>query len=139
VNVRELLVSTASLLPDRVALVLGDNRMTYRQLHLLSNKIANSLLAAGLRRGEHVAILMSYCPEWLAVYFGMHLPVTFWSYPNFLARIPILFKGGVEFTVAHKVNLWVTPIDLGPSIYASRLYSGAWLSASFMLGAAFPF
>ncbi len=70
-NIRDLLVSTASLVPDRVALVLGDNRMTYRQLDLLSNKVANSLLAAGLRRGEHVAVLMSYCPEWMAVYFGI--------------------------------------------------------------------
>jgi len=71
VNVRDLLVATASLVPDRAALVLGERRMTYRQLDRLSNQVANRLLSEGLGRGEHVAILMPYCPEWLVTYFGI--------------------------------------------------------------------
>lgn len=77
--------------------------------------------------------------EWLAVYFGMHIPLTFWATPDFLARIPILLKAGVEFTVGRRFNLWVTPLDVGPSIYAGRKFHDVWLSYSFMAGAAIPF
>ncbi len=77
--------------------------------------------------------------EWLAVYFGMHIPLTFWATPNFLARIPILMKAGVEFTVSRRFNLWVTPLDVGPAIYARRNFHDVWLSYSFMAGAAIPF
>jgi hypothetical protein len=75
--------------------------------------------------------------NWLAVYFGMHMPVTFWVTPGFMARIPILIRAGVEFTLTPKINLWVTPIDVGPSIRAASGGTFVWPSASFMVGAAF--
>jgi len=73
---------------------------------------------------------------WLAVYFGMHIPLTFIATPGFLARIPILIRAGVEFTVLPKLNVWVTPIDVGPSIRAVKGGTWVWPSASFMAGVA---
>jgi long-chain acyl-CoA synthetase len=70
-NIRDTIVTAALLYPERTALVLGEQRITYRELDLISNRIAQALLDAGLARGGHVALLMSYCPEWLACYYGI--------------------------------------------------------------------
>ena len=70
-NLRDILVATAQRVPDRTALVLEERRVTYREFDELSNRVAHVLLRAGLRRGGHVALLMSYRPEWLVGYFGI--------------------------------------------------------------------
>ena len=43
--------------PDRIALVDGDVRLSYRELGIRVNKLANSLLDLGLTTGDRVAIL----------------------------------------------------------------------------------
>jgi long-chain acyl-CoA synthetase len=71
VNVRDTVVNAALSHREHAAMVLGDQRMTYGELDRLSNRLAHVLLDAGLQRGGHVALLMSYCPEWLVGYFGI--------------------------------------------------------------------
>ncbi|WP_030909307.1 AMP-binding protein [Streptosporangium amethystogenes] len=53
-GIRELAAAT----PTTVALVDGDRRLTYRGLDDRSSRLANALLAAGLRPGERVALLL---------------------------------------------------------------------------------
>ncbi len=36
-----------------------------------ANRVANALIARGIRRGDKVAILMMNCLEWLPIYFGI--------------------------------------------------------------------
>jgi acyl-CoA synthetase (AMP-forming)/AMP-acid ligase II len=47
----------ARLSPEAVALAYGGRETTYRGLDLLSNRVANGLLAAGVRPGSRIAIL----------------------------------------------------------------------------------
>jgi fatty-acyl-CoA synthase len=46
----------AEAFPDRIALIDGDTRLTYRELRLSSECLAGAMIAAGLRDEERVAI-----------------------------------------------------------------------------------
>jgi long-chain acyl-CoA synthetase len=70
-NIRRSLEDTASEIPDKEAIVLGDQRVTYGELDAASNRVANALLKLGMKKGTHVAILMSHSSEWVINYFGV--------------------------------------------------------------------
>ncbi|MFT3821187.1 MAG: AMP-binding protein [Rubrivivax sp.] len=57
----------AAAAPQRCALVLSDQRITYGELEALANRLAAVLRARGLRRGEHIASLLGNRPEALAL------------------------------------------------------------------------
>jgi len=57
--------------PDRVAVVApGGRTITYAQLDERSNRVANLLRSIGLRRGDHVAIMLENRAEFLEVAWG---------------------------------------------------------------------
>jgi len=70
-NIKEMLEKTAREVPQKTAIVLGSQRVSYHELDERSNRIANVLISLGMKRGDHVAILMSYTPEWIINYFGV--------------------------------------------------------------------
>ena len=70
-NLKQILEITASEAPQRTALVLGSQRVTYGELDEAANRVANALIGLGVKKGDHVALLMSHCPEWVANYFGI--------------------------------------------------------------------
>jgi long-chain acyl-CoA synthetase len=70
-NIKEALENTASEIPHKAAIVLGTQRVTYAELNEASNKVANALLGLGMKKGDHVAILMCHSPEWVINYFGV--------------------------------------------------------------------
>jgi long-chain acyl-CoA synthetase len=57
---------------DRAALIMGASGevLTYRQLDDASNRVARLLRAAGLVRGDHVAVLLTNRREWYEVVWG---------------------------------------------------------------------
>lgn len=57
--------------PDAEALVLGDRRVSYGSLDALANRIAGALVAGGIGRGDHVALLCPNLPYFPAAYFGI--------------------------------------------------------------------
>jgi acyl-CoA synthetase (AMP-forming)/AMP-acid ligase II len=66
----DLLVRGADRHPDRDAIVFPDVRLTYAELDQRATEVARALLGAGVEHGDHVGIVMSNCPEYLAVLFG---------------------------------------------------------------------
>jgi len=58
--------------PDHAALVMGSTgeTTTYRDLEDASNRVAQLLRRRGLRRGDHVAILLRNRREWFEVVWG---------------------------------------------------------------------
>jgi len=70
-NIKEMLEEIAREVPQKAAIVLGSQRVGYGELDAASNRVANALMNLGLRKGEHVAILLSYNPDWLINYFGV--------------------------------------------------------------------
>jgi long-chain acyl-CoA synthetase len=70
-NIEQTLQKIASEVPHKEAIILNNQRITYGKLDEASNKVANALLRAGMKKGTHVAILMSHSPEWVISYFGV--------------------------------------------------------------------
>ena len=70
-NIKEMLEKTAREVPQKTAIVCGPERVSYQELDERSNRIANALISLGMKTGDHVAVLMSYSPEWLISYFGV--------------------------------------------------------------------
>ncbi len=55
------------------ALVTSTSRLTYAQLEQHSLDVARALLAAGIRRGDFVGVLMGNEEHWVATFFGAAL------------------------------------------------------------------
>ncbi len=65
------LAAQAQLLPDKAALVCGEHRVTFRQLHEESSRIAAYLSNAGINVGDRVAICLPNCCEFVTIFFGI--------------------------------------------------------------------
>jgi long-chain acyl-CoA synthetase len=70
-NITQTLEDVAREIPHKEAIVLGAQRVTYGELDEASNRVANTLLKIGMKKGTHVAILMSHSPKWVINYFGV--------------------------------------------------------------------
>ncbi len=70
-NLKQMLEATIAEVPEKTALALGSQRLSYKELGDASSKVANLLITHRLKKGDHVAILMSHSPEWLINYFGI--------------------------------------------------------------------
>ncbi len=70
-NLKEVLAGTASEVPEKTAIVLGSQKLTYEELEGGSNRVAKGLIELGVKKGDHVAILLSHSPEWVINYFGV--------------------------------------------------------------------
>jgi len=69
-NLGTLLPKHARCRPDHLALVCGDDRLTFRQLDARVNRLANALLAAGLRKGDTLATVLPNRLEQLEIYLA---------------------------------------------------------------------
>ncbi|MGH7389966.1 MAG: acyl--CoA ligase family protein [Candidatus Rokuibacteriota bacterium] len=62
---------SASVFPDKVAVVHGDRRYTYRQLEARVNRLASALRGAGLEKHDRVAFICPNSPAMLEAHFGV--------------------------------------------------------------------
>jgi fatty-acyl-CoA synthase len=67
----EFLRRTAYVYPEKLAVVHGERRCSYRQLAERSWRLANALRAAGLKKGDRVATLLPNSPAMLEAHFGV--------------------------------------------------------------------
>lgn len=69
--VQQFLENSADRLPDKIALVSDQQRLTYAQIEEMSNRIANALQARGIGRGERVGLFLPNSVELVAALFGV--------------------------------------------------------------------
>jgi len=67
----QALDAIAAEFPDRPYVVTDARSWTYREIQLWSERIAAGLVAAGVRPGDHVGLLMANYPEFVAVKVGI--------------------------------------------------------------------
>ncbi len=70
-NLCVLLEDSARTVPDRVAVVLGDTRLTYAQVNSAANQVANLLVERGVEPGAKVALSCANTPHFPIVYYGI--------------------------------------------------------------------
>ena len=71
-NLADLYEIVADAVPDRLALVAGDRRLTYGQLDQRANRFAHHLLDRGVEPGEKVAIYSWDRAEWVEAMLGTY-------------------------------------------------------------------
>ena len=75
--ITEILARNAGVYGDEIALVErepGKGRratLTWKEFDGMANRVANGLIAKGVKRGDKVIHLMMNCLEWLPAYFGI--------------------------------------------------------------------
>ncbi len=71
VNLAVVLTDAARMYPDKPAIKCMGMAFTYAQLNAISNQVANGLRAAGIKRGEKVALCCANLPYFPMVYYGI--------------------------------------------------------------------
>ena len=69
--VGDFLRRAAKLYPDKVAIIDGDRRITYREYQQRANQLAHALLRLGVRKGDRVCILSPNSHFFLEAYYGV--------------------------------------------------------------------
>jgi crotonobetaine/carnitine-CoA ligase len=70
-TIGRLLADKARRIGDRTWLIFGEQRYSYAQAHDLSNRYANGFRRLGIRKGDHVAVMMGNCPEFIWTIWGL--------------------------------------------------------------------
>lgn len=68
-----VLARTAERFPENMALIYDGRRATYSQLFDEAVDRARSLIGLGVRRGDHVGILMPNCWDYVILYYAINL------------------------------------------------------------------
>ncbi|MGA9048614.1 MAG: AMP-binding protein [Dehalococcoidia bacterium] len=73
--------------PEAAMLIFKDRRVSYREIESLSNALAEGLTAAGVRKGDRVALIVPNCPQVVFCHFGI------WKAGAIAAPINPLYTG----------------------------------------------
>ena len=71
IPVYELLDGSASKFPERPCANFYGRRITYRSMKTLTDRLAASFIGIGLKRGEHVVLLLPNSPQFMLAYYGL--------------------------------------------------------------------
>lgn len=69
-NLAAMIEDRADRHGDKPFLLFEGRSISFAEMDLLANRAAHGLAAHGIERGDRVAIMMSTCVEWLALWFG---------------------------------------------------------------------
>jgi acyl-CoA synthetase (AMP-forming)/AMP-acid ligase II len=64
-NIADLFESIVDRVPQRTALVCGEQRRSYEELEERGNRLAHALQARGVGPGDHVSLYMTNCAEYV--------------------------------------------------------------------------
>ena len=70
-NLASNLESAAASFPEREAIVFEGKRWSYAEVEEQARRVAGGLYRAGIREGDHVALVCPNRPEFVACYFGI--------------------------------------------------------------------
>lgn len=69
-NLARVLINHAQLNPHRTAVVFGEQRLSYSRFNERVNKLANAMLAQGIKQGDKIACVTPNCLEMLDLYWA---------------------------------------------------------------------
>jgi fatty-acyl-CoA synthase len=65
---------SASVFPDRTAIIDGVRRWSYRDFYARTRRLASALARRGIGRGDTVAVMLANTPPMLECHYGMARP-----------------------------------------------------------------
>ena len=111
----DYLLHAARQAPDKVALVCGAQRLSYRELDQRSNALAHALLAQGVRRGDRVVVFADNTVETAVSFWGVLKAGGVISIVNPLTKADKLAylindcRPSALITDGHIHNVWAEP------------------------------
>src|ERR1700757_5055025 len=69
-SVGDLLRRTAARYPDKIAVIAGERRVTYREFDASVNRCAHALADRGLGKGDRLALLSHNCWQYAVLAFA---------------------------------------------------------------------
>jgi long-chain acyl-CoA synthetase len=69
-NLATVLRESAAKFPNETAIVFGEDSLSYEILHGQARKFAGALAALGIKRGQHVALMMPNVPQFTVAYYA---------------------------------------------------------------------
>jgi len=70
-NLAMLLEDSAREVPDRIAIVCEETRLSYAELNAAASQVAHGLVQAGIQIGEKVALSCQDVPSFVIAYYGI--------------------------------------------------------------------
>jgi long-chain acyl-CoA synthetase len=70
-NLSVILENSARSFPNKTAFIFGDTALTYAQINVAANQIANGLRSKGIQAGDKVALSCFNLPYFPIIYFGI--------------------------------------------------------------------
>lgn len=71
-DVKTLIKRYSDYYADRTAIIYNDKRLTFREVNDRSTRLANGLLALGVKKDDRIATLLGNCPEYIETMFAKH-------------------------------------------------------------------
>ncbi|ALK08701.1 class I adenylate-forming enzyme family protein [Blastochloris viridis] len=69
-RVEDFLIASAAAQPDKIALIAGERRLSYRDLDHASDRLAAALIRHGIQRGDRVVVFLDNCAEAVIAIFA---------------------------------------------------------------------
>lgn len=69
----EFISRTAEVFPDKIAIIHGNLRQTWKETYKRSLKLASALKKTGIRKGDTVAVMLPNIPAMVEAHFGIPL------------------------------------------------------------------
>jgi acyl-CoA synthetase (AMP-forming)/AMP-acid ligase II len=105
-TVGEMLDRSARLVPDKVALIYDDKRITFREIDARANALAAALQSLGVAKGDRVTVCLQNVPELVYSYYGISRlsAITAWSNPAYrLEEFEFILKNsGAKVAIMHR-------------------------------------
>ena len=71
ITVGQILERSAAQVPDKIAVVDGDQRKTYHELETMANALAANLAEIGFQKGDRAAIYMKNSVELIVAFYAL--------------------------------------------------------------------
>ena len=70
-NPAKLISWPAMMYPERPAIQFKEKVFTFREFNIRINRLVNGFMSLGLKKGDHVSVLMKNCPEFVETTFAI--------------------------------------------------------------------
>ncbi len=115
-NTNEFLEISSTIVPERTAITFDDNQISFQELRVTADRLANVLVKLGVKPGDRVAMLDVNSPQVLVTYFAcakldaIFVPLNYRAKENELSHMLTLARPSIIFAenryagLIHKVT-----------------------------------
>jgi long-chain acyl-CoA synthetase len=128
IPVQRMLADAARAYPERIALTLGERRITYRELNEQVQTAAGNLVRLGVQPGERVGLLAANIPEFVISYFGIL------TAGGVVAAFNPLYKPGELLPLAQDAGVNLFIVDAGGYALFKQARTLAGLGRAIVIG-----